>query len=168
MRDCLSSSALMLLLAELRAPPAQPVCRQALIGQKRHHRRSPVSGFKHPPTTTRQHTQHDKQDRRPWADADSRLARATHPPLRDYEPLHQRERRGAPARLSDPRRPQSDFDRPAKKPRRAPNWGAPTPMPEPSRISYSLSNTLITSKRAVRPSTGPRSKSWLTPRLTTV
>ena len=31
--------------------------------------------------------------------------------------------------------PQNAFVNPTYKPRRGPNWGAPTPMPEPSRIS---------------------------------
>ncbi len=34
---------------------------------------------------------------------------------------------------------------PTKYPRRGPNCGAPTPMPVPSRISYFLSSTLMTS-----------------------
>jgi hypothetical protein len=37
----------------------------------------------------------------------------------------------------------------AKKPRRGPNCGAPTPTPVPSRISYSRSNALTTSTRSV-------------------
>ena len=45
----------------------------------------------------------------------------------------------------------SALDRPTKSPRRAPNCGAPTPTPVPSRISYTSSSKLITSNRAVSP-----------------
>ena len=48
---------------------------------------------------------------------------------------------------------------PAKMPRRGPYCGAPTPTPVPSRISYFSSNTLMTSKRTVRPAMPCRSNS---------
>jgi hypothetical protein len=60
---------------------------------------------------------------------------------------------------------QNACETPAKYPRRAPNCGAPTPIPVPSRISYFLSRALMTSKRTVSPVRPCRSKSWLAPRL---
>src|SRR5580698_1759242 len=69
-------------------------------------------------------------------------------------------------RMSQRLSAQIDFDRPKKKPRLGPHCGAPTPTPVPSRISYFVSNRLITSKRAVRSPFDARSKSWLTPKLT--
>lgn len=53
---------------------------------------------------------------------------------------------------------------PNRKPRRAPNCGAPTPTPDPSRISYTRSATLMMSARIVTP--GPLN-SWLAVRLNT-
>ena len=61
--------------------------------------------------------------------------------------------------------PQKARLRPPKKPRRAPNCGAPTPMPLPSRSWYRRSKALSTSKRSVhRPPSGSARSCW-TPKL---
>ena len=56
---------------------------------------------------------------------------------------------GCPQRHHPVVRFYSDLDNPKKKPRRGPYCGAPTPMPVPLRIWYSLSRRLMTSNRAV-------------------
>ncbi len=63
---------------------------------------------------------------------------------------------------------QNAFVTPTKTPRRGPNCGAPTPTPDPSRMAYFLSKTLITSARRVIGPPAMPSNSCAAPRFTWV
>jgi len=139
------------------------------FGARRRHHRAFVMPLDPAAGDCRKHTENDKQDHRPPANARASVPRPAHPSHGDQILFHpRRPKMGRTRQRAPPLRLQIDLERPKKKPRRGPNCGAPTPMPDPSRISYSLSKTLITSNRAVRSPASPRSKSWLAPMLSWV